>query len=210
MREILSDALGTFAFSVLMQVPRRLLFFTTFGGLLSGTVYQFAEENGMGAFGCHPMGHAGRCPVRRAAGAGAEDPIHRTALPLYCAPAARQRHLLRHAIPVVGQPDQAVAYAAQTLQIATGMGLGAVLVAVLSAYCAHIENKNNAPYRDGPRARCIFIFFLMLMAGIIFKAFAKPRSKRRIPPPHTGGTNRQTAAHGKWQFLAPAPRSPLW
>ena len=51
MREILSGALGTFAFSVLMQVPRRLLFFTTFGGLLSGTVYQFAEENGMGAFG---------------------------------------------------------------------------------------------------------------------------------------------------------------
>lgn len=51
MREILSGALGTFAFSVLMQVPRRLLFFTTFGGLLSGTVYRFAEENGMGAFG---------------------------------------------------------------------------------------------------------------------------------------------------------------
>ena len=41
-----------------------------------------------------------------------------------------------------GQPDQAVAYAAQTLQIATGMGLGAVLVAVpIRLLRAHREQK---------------------------------------------------------------------
>ena len=58
-----------------------------------------------------------------------------------------------------GQPDQAVAYAAQTLQIATGMGLGAVLVRVpIRLLRAHLQNKNNAPYRDGSRARCIFLY----------------------------------------------------
>ena len=41
-----------------------------------------------------------------------------------------------------GQPDRAVAYAAQTLQIATGMGLGAVLVAVpIRLLRAHREQK---------------------------------------------------------------------
>lgn len=33
-----------------------------------------------------------------------------------------------------------------------------------------------------PGQGAFFIFFLMLMAGIIFKAFAKPRSKRRRLP----------------------------
>ena len=209
MREILSGALGTFAFSVLMQVPRRLLFFTTFGGLLSGTVYQFAEENGMGAFGATLWGMLAVALYAELLARVLKTPstvlLYPSTVPLL--PGSAIYYAMQYLL--WGQPNQAVAYAAQTLQIATGMGLGAVLVAVLSAYCARIENKNNAPYRDGPRARCIFYF--------PFNGGYHPQSIRKTarqtpvaPPPHTGGTNRQTAAHGKWQFLAPAPRSPMW
>lgn len=196
MREILSGALGTFAFSVLMQVPRRLLFFTTFGGLLSGTVYRFAEENGMGAFGATLWGMLAVALYAELLARVLKTPstvlLYPSTVPLL--PGSAIYYAMQYLL--WGQPNQAVAYAAQTLQIATGMGLGAVLVAAPSAYCARIENKNNAPYRDGPRARCIF--YILFNGGYHLQSIRKiARQTPAAPPPHTGGTNRQTAAHGK-------------
>lgn len=142
MREILSGALGTFAFSVLMQVPRRLLFFTTFGGLLSGTVYQFAEENGMGASAPAPAalrtGQRPACPIGWRQKPPSTVLLYPSTVPLL--PGSAIYYAMQYLL--WGQPDQAVAYAAQTLQIATGMGLGAVLVAVpIRLLRAHREQK---------------------------------------------------------------------
>ena len=211
MREILSGALGTFAFSVLMQVPRRLLFFTTFGGLLSGTVYRFAEENGMGAFGATLWGmlavalyaellarvlktpstvllYPSTCPCCPAA--PSTTPCNT------CCGASRIKPLL-----MLHKPYRSPRV----------WGLALCWWRCPSAYCARIENKNNAPYRDGPRARCIFYILFNVNGGYHLQSIRKTAQQTpAAPPPHTGGTNRQTAAHGKWQFLAPAPRSPLW
>ena len=142
MREILSGALGTFAFSVLMQVPRRLLFFTTFGGLLSGTVYRFAEENGMGAFGATLWGMLAVALYAELLARMLKTPstvlLYPSTGPLL--PGSVIYYAMQYLL--WGQPDRAVAYAAQTLQIATGMGLGAVLVAVpIRLLRAHREQK---------------------------------------------------------------------
>lgn len=142
MREILSGALGTFAFSVLMQVPRRLLFFTTFGGLLSGTVYRFAEENGMGAFGATLWGMLAVALYAELLARVLKTPstvlLYPSTVPLL--PGSAIYYAMQYLL--WGQPDQAVAYASQTLQIATGMGLGAVLVAVpIRLLRAHREQK---------------------------------------------------------------------
>ena len=136
MREILSGALGTFACSVLMQVPRRLLFFTTFGGLLSGTVY------GMGAFGATLWGMLAVALYAELLARVLKTPstvlLYPSTVPLL--PGSAIYYAMQYLL--WGQPNQAVAYASQTLQIATGMGLGAVLVAVpIRLLRAHREQK---------------------------------------------------------------------
>ena len=116
MREILSGALGTFAFSVLMQVPRRLLFFTTFGGLLSGTVYRFAEENGMGAFGATLWGMLAVALYAELLARVLKTPstvlLYPSTVPLL--PGSAIYYAMQYLL--WGQPDQAVAYASQTLR----------------------------------------------------------------------------------------------
>ena len=210
MREILSGALGTFAFSVLMQVPRRLLFFTTFGGLLSGTVYRFAEENGMGAFGATLWGMLAVALYAELLARVLKTPstvlLYPSTVPLL--PGSAIYYAMQYLL--WGQPDQAVAYAAQTLQIATGMGLGAVLVAVpIRLLRAHSRTKIMHPTGMDPGQGAFF--YILFNGGYHLQSIRKTaRQTPAAPPPHTGGTNRQTAAHGKWQCLAPAPRSPLW
>ena len=130
------------AFSVLMQAPRRLLFFTTFGGLLSGTVCQFAEENGMGAFGATLWGMLAVALYAELLARKLKTPspvqLYPSTAPLL--PGSAIYYAMQYLL--WGQPNQAVAYAAQTLQIATGMGLGAVLVAVpIRLLRAHREQK---------------------------------------------------------------------
>ena len=141
MREILSGALGTFAFSVLMQAPRRLLFFTTFGGLLSGTVYRFAEKMAWGLWrtlwGMLAVALYAEL-LARVLKTPSTVLLYPSTVPLL--PGSAIYYAMQYLL--WGQPDQAVAYASQTLQIATGMGLGAVLVAVpIRLLRAHREQK---------------------------------------------------------------------
>lgn len=209
MREILSGALGTFAFSVLMQVPRRLLFFTTFGGLLSGTVYQFAEENGMGAFGATLWGMLAVALYAELLARVLKTPstvlLYPSTVPLL--PGSAIYYAMQYLL--WGQPNQPLLMLHKPYRSPQVWGLVLCWWRCPSAYCARIENKNNAPYRDGLRARCIF--YILFNGGYHPQSIRKTaRQTPAAPPPHTGGTNRQTAAHGKWQFLAPAPRSPLW
>ena len=131
-----------FRFFCFMQVPRRLLFFTTFGGLLSGTVYRFAEENGMGAFGATLWGMLAVALYAELLARVLKTPstvlLYPSTVPLL--PGSAIYYAMQYLL--WGQPDQAVAYASQTLQIATGMGLGAVLVAVpIRLLRAHREQK---------------------------------------------------------------------
>ena len=122
MREILSGALGTFAFSVLMQVPRRLLFFTTFGGLLSGTVYQFAEENGMGAFGATLWGMLAVALYAELLARVLKTPstvlLYPSTVPLL--PGSAIYYAMQYLL--WGQPDQAVAYLCTNLTDRHGYG----------------------------------------------------------------------------------------
>lgn len=130
MREILSGTVGTLAFSVLMQVPNRLLFFTTFGGLLSGTVFWFAEHNGIGPFGATLWAMLTIALYAELLAKPLKTPstvlLYPSTVPLL--PGSTIYYAMECLL--FGQSAQAAAYAAKTLQIATGMGLGAVWIAV--------------------------------------------------------------------------------
>ena len=204
--------LGTFAFSVFNAGAAATAVLYNFWRSAVRHCISVCRRKWHGGFWRHPMGPCVAVALYAELLARVlENPIHLTCstpLPSPCLPGSAT--LLRHAIPVVGSTESSqLLMLHKPYRSPRVWGLALCWWRCPSAYCARIENKNNAPYRDGTRARCIF--YLLFNGGYHPQSIRKTaRQTPAAPPPHTGGTNRQTAAHGKWQFLAPAPRSPLW
>lgn len=131
MKEILTCVAGTFAFSVLLKAPKRLLFFTTFGGLISAAVFYFLDSSGKGTFIstlCAMLAITAYAELMaRILKTPATVILLPSTVPLL--PGSTIYYAMHSALN--GNTQQLGYYAAETIKSATGMGLGAVIITVL-------------------------------------------------------------------------------
>lgn len=131
MKEILTCVIGTFAFSVLLKVPKRLLFITTFGGLISSSVYYFLDTNHKGTLAstlCAMMAITLYAEIlARVKKTPATVILLPSTVPLL--PGSAIYYAMHNALN--GNTERLRYYAAETIKTATGMGLGAVIITVL-------------------------------------------------------------------------------
>lgn len=131
MKEIIACVIGTLSFSVLLKVPKELLFDATFGGLMSASILYFLESSGKNVFVsvlCAMISVALYSEIiARIRKTPATVILLPSTIPLL--PGSTIYRAMQNAVN--GNPELFDYYAAQTLKIATGLGLGAVIVAVL-------------------------------------------------------------------------------
>lgn len=131
MKEIIACVIGTLSFAVLLKVPKKLLFNATFGGLISASILYFLESSGRNVFVavlCAMISVAVYSEIiARIRKTPATVILLPSTIPLL--PGSKIYYAMQNAVN--GNTEMFDYYAAQTLKIATGLGLGAVIVAVL-------------------------------------------------------------------------------
>lgn len=131
MKEIIACVFGTLAFAVLLKVPKTLLFYAAFGGLISASISYFLSSSGKNAFITSLFAMTAVAIYSEIMARIKKTPatviLLSSTIPLL--PGSTIYHAMQNAVN--GNTEQFDLYAAQTVQTATGLGLGAVIVAVL-------------------------------------------------------------------------------
>lgn len=131
LKEIIACVFGTLAFAVLLKVPKALLFYATFGGLISASISYILESTGKNAFITSLFAMTAVAVYSEILARIKKTPatviLLSSTIPLL--PGSTIYHAMQNAVN--GNTEQFDLYAAQTVQTATGLGLGAVIVAVL-------------------------------------------------------------------------------
>lgn len=128
MKEIITCVIGTFAFSVLLNAPPRLLPLTTLGGFLSALIFTLLDTNGMGTFSATLLAMAGISIYSEIFARIFRTPV--TVLLLPSAIPLLPGSSIYYAMSYVVNYDRQLFffYAAETLKAGIGMGLGAVII----------------------------------------------------------------------------------
>lgn len=131
MKEIIACVIGTLSFAVLLKVPKELLFYATFGGLISASILYFLESSGKNVFVAVLSAMISVALYSEIIARIRKTPATVILLPstVPLLPGSKIYYAMQNA---VNDNTEMFNYcAAETLKIATGLGLGAVIVAVL-------------------------------------------------------------------------------
>lgn len=131
MKEIITCVIGTLSFAVLLKVPKDLLFYATFGGLISASISYFLESTGKNVFIASLFAMAAVAVYSEIIARIRKTPATVILLPstIPLLPGSTIYYAMQNAVNSNTQNFNY--YAAQTAETATGLGLGAVIVAVL-------------------------------------------------------------------------------
>lgn len=131
MKEIITCVIGTLSFAVLLKVPKDLLFYATFGGLISASISYFLESTGKNVFIASLFAMAAVAVYSEIIARIRKTPATVILLPstIPLLPGSTIYYAMQNAVN--GNTQNLNYYAAQTAETATGLGLGAVIVAVL-------------------------------------------------------------------------------
>lgn len=141
MIEIITSVIGTLAFSVLLRVPPKHLFFTTMGGFLSATIFTLLYDYATGTFGATLLAMISICIYSEIFARVLHTPA--TVLLLPSAIPLLPGSSIYYAMSYIVHYDkkQFVFYASETIKAGIGMGLGAVIVGVFVNML--VENINK-------------------------------------------------------------------
>lgn len=131
MKEIITCVIGTLSFAVLLKVPKDLLFYATFGGLISASISYFLESTGKNVFIASLFAMAAVAVYSEIIARIRKTPATVILLPstIPLLPGSTIYYAMQNAVN--GNTQNFNYYAAQTAKTATGLGLGAVIVTVL-------------------------------------------------------------------------------
>lgn len=131
MKEIITCVIGTLSFAVLLKVPKDLLFYATFGGLISASISYFLESTGKNVFIASLFAMAAVAVYSEIIARIRKTPATVILLPstIPLLPGSTIYYAMQNAVN--GNTQNFNYYAAQTAETAIGLGLGAVIVAVL-------------------------------------------------------------------------------
>lgn len=140
---IVTSVLGTLGFSVLLKVPKRLLFFTTGGGCIAATVFALLENGGAGTFGATLAAMIAISVYAEILARLLHTPATVLLLPssVPLLPGSAIYYAMQYV--VVFNREQFLFYAGETVKTGIGMGLGAIIVASLTQTALHLLRKEK-------------------------------------------------------------------